>query len=252
MQRRIVDICSFETGEVQSRLARWNFRSIFFGPFDSGSTLDALSAHTIPIGDLLLATTDAFYFEASNRNLVAARIETPEKPVNDTSLLRRLKAGTPSVAIPRLKVGVSGVTPLGCDRTCVDSDGSAVIAYSGDAASVVDVHMLVAPNLGFFFGEHVHGWMLYDPAQHLVSAWEESAIEAPDARLAPLIARLVLFVRPENLDLLDENDSHAVDEVRAFNTALLDMKATPQREAVQRKVHEIADTFDVALYEPTP
>lgn len=105
--------------------------------------LDRLGAQIIPIGDLLLSTTDTFYFSNTGRELVAACITVPEDAQPSAELLERLDLAPPSWARPILKKGTQGVMPLACESTWIDASGQRFVdraAGAGDNIHIQTCH----------------------------------------------------------------------------------------------------------------
>lgn len=229
-------------------VVRWQLRSLYvdLGPYQSMAERERLAAQTIGSADWLWSGADDLCFDRSTLLLTSARFRVPEVNLEPPASLAAW------IAIPAQPGGLrllaaQPFTLEPVDVRWLNEQGTVLIgatsAALAEAAS--KARLRVAPDLDLLFAEEqLCGWLLENPVQHLVEAWEDPVPDMQDAALPSLLREYLTLIAEPHIDELDEQDP-------ALLTALVDLHARVGqggaagggRQVLRVAIEDIVETF---------
>ncbi|MGW8884696.1 hypothetical protein [Streptomyces sp. NPDC055749] len=147
--------------------------------------------------------------------------------------------------------GLQSITPNNFDARptevrWVEASGDRLVcAFTDSPTAPSDLMRLrVAPNLDIIFADHVYsGWILENPAAHLVQEWEPAPpTGAPEGFGVALRDYLTLFVEPR-IGMMQDGDTALLAELDSLLARLATLPVDQRRTVIQDQVSDLRERW---------
>ena len=231
-------------GMVHDAPPRWQLQSLYLvlGPDTSMEQYERALGTTVGSAEWLWDVGDAFRFDANTRLLRSLRLHVSERQAS-SDLGDWLDVPRQSGQLQLQATNNFALSPA--DLRWFSPSGAALIC--GDQClkqSAARQRLQIAPDFELLFVDDLLcGWLLAQPARHLVSDWEQPQPATLSAAFNQLLAEYLGLISEANFDQLDAHDPALYAALSSLYDRLGSEPNTSQRDALRSSIAAAVDTF---------
>ncbi|WP_405687139.1 hypothetical protein [Streptomyces sp. NBC_00057] len=214
-------------------------------PHTDQASHEVLLSETFGSVDWLWSADDEFRFGKTEGELRGLMLAVPEEVPGEGGYPERWLQARPVLGGMQLSTR-NNFDARRTDLRWISASGDLLLCFFADApmASNDILRLRVAPHLDLVFADHVYtGWILENPANHLVHAWEPAPPgEAPDGLSIALRDYLILFSEPK-IDMMQDGDTALLAELDALLDQLAALPADPRRTVIHDQVADLRENW---------